>query len=74
MKKIFILIVLQLSVFSLFAKDFVWKHGQTQRIVCSNSEADVVKAALEMYSNDYRAVFDSEIIVSEKSGNIFVGT
>ena len=25
-------------------------------------------------SNDYRAVFDSEIIVSEKSGNIFVGT
>lgn len=74
MKRIFFLIVLQIVIISIYARDFVWIQGQTQRVVCSNSEADVVKTALEIYSNDYSAVFGSRVEINGKSGDIFVGT
>lgn len=74
MKKMFILLIFQVSLFSLIAKDFVWKHRQPQKVVCSSAESDVVKTALEIYSNDYMAVFESKVVLNEKSGNILIGT
>ena len=70
----FILLIFQVSLFSLIAKDFVWKHRQPQKVVCSSAESDVVKTALEIYSNDYMAVFESKVVLNEKSGNILIGT
>ena len=74
MKKTFQIIPILLVVFSSTVYGFVWKSAQDQRIVVSNSEEQVVKTALEMYSQDYANVFDGKVIVNKTNGNVFVGT
>ena len=74
MKKTFQIIPILLVVFSTSVFGFTWKSAQDQRIVVSNSEEQVVKTALEMYSHDYANVLDGKVIVNETNGNVFVGT
>lgn len=74
MKNLFLSISILLISFSQSLHAFTWKSGQNQHVVVSNSEEQVVKTALEMYSNDYKTVFDGNVILNESKGNVFVGT
>ncbi|NLO69580.1 MAG: hypothetical protein GX102_01230 [Porphyromonadaceae bacterium] len=65
-------IILLFSFSNSFA--FTWKTSQNQHVVVSNAEEKVVKTALEMYSNDYKAVFGGEVTLSENKGVVYVGT
>ena len=62
MKNLFLSISILLISFSQSLHAFTWKSGQNQHVVVSNSEEQVVKTALEMYSNDYKTVFDGNVM------------
>lgn len=74
MKKTTFIFLLQLITISLLASDFEWKSNQNQQIVCDKSENEVVKAALQMYSQDYSAVFGGKVNVNTSKGDIYIGT
>lgn len=74
MNRLLLLAVFQFVVFSVFAQGFGWKQSAVQRIVCSTQENDVVKTALNLYSDDYHAVFNGRVVIDEKKGDILIGT
>ena len=74
MKKLAFVFFTQLITISIFATGFEWKSSQNQQIVCDKSENEVVKTALEMYSQDFSAVFDGKISINTSKGDIYVGT
>ena len=55
-------------------KDFVLQSGQPVAIVCSGSEAPVVRTSLDLLSRDLQTVMSATAHIDTNTGNILVGT
>jgi hypothetical protein len=74
MKRIFAFLMLCLPVVSgAFAAPFTFRKGESPALVFEPAEADVVKAALEMFAADYENVF-GEPIGQGRAARICIGT
>ncbi len=56
------------------AADVVFQKGKKQEVVFNNKEDIVVHTALQLFQQDYHKVFDSELRISGKIGNFYIGT
>jgi len=76
-KKLLFIIVLLIPSLLCFAgnasMDVTFLHGNNIQLNVNQSEADVVKTAVDILSSDFQRVFQSKIISSD-NGRILVGT
>ncbi len=72
MKKIVYLLIALLPGYSW--ADVSFNSGKNVQIVYSTTEEPVVHSAIEMFQQDFNAVFNAEVIPSRKKGTILLGT
>ncbi len=75
-KSLFIICILLQSLFCFAQKaksDFSFRNGVDIQITVSQTEAEVTKTAIEIFSKDFQRVFQSQVI-SAADGQILVGT
>ena len=69
-----LVVFLCLSIVQTMAQaNFILQKGINLSVSVNQSEADVVKTAIEIFSCDYQQVFQGKVI-SAASGNILIGT
>lgn len=72
--RLFILALLSAVVLPVFSKPFIFKKNETIAITISKSESEVVKTALDIFSRDYKTVFNGNINNNRTSPHIYIGT
>lgn len=55
-------------------RNFVLKSRQPVTIACSDTEAKVVRTALDLFSRDFESVFSAKTKIGAKNGSIIIGT
>lgn len=73
MKKQFLLAALTLAIPFIATADVIFRSKKDLTVSVNKQEAEVVGTALEIFSKDYKAVFDAGILKGD-NGQIIIGT
>lgn len=74
MKKLIISLLASLVLPLYVFAGFIFRNNEDAVVVIDSNEEQVVHTALELFKKDYAKVFNRDLQVNGKKGNIYVGT